>query len=156
MISPFFWAGGYFFVFKYKTSKGGVMDALVTSLKDKLSVCIVWKADFVPLCVQIPILIAETFSLPPLNVNLNPSLQHIIIWPKAVIQPYSEWLLGTLLAWPWLLHIVFHAMSLSPCTSNLQPLLKCMAQPCHGPFSYNWWRQFYWLTAKNKKKNAGA
>lgn len=47
------------------------------------------------------------------------------------------------------LHIVFQALSLSRCTSNLQPLLKRIAWPCHGSFSYNWWRRFYWLIAKS-------
>lgn len=74
------------------------------------------------------------FSLPPLKGNLN---SHIIIWTNTVIWPYLAWLLGTLLAWPWLYILFSRALSLSRCTSNLPPLLKCIAWPCHGPFSYN-------------------
>lgn len=76
---------------------------------------------------------------------------HIIIWSETVIWPYLAWLLGKLLAWPWLYILFSRALSLSRCTSNLRPLLKCIAWPCHGPFSYNWWRQFYWLIAKSRR-----
>lgn len=98
-----------------------------------------------------PLLIALGIPLPLLNVNLSFSRRHVIAWPEAPVEPCSAWLLGTLLAWPWLLHTVFFpAMSLSRHALNLQPLLECIARPCQGPFSYT-----ALLTYCGKKRERG-